>query len=287
MNGTLFAVSDLHVSHPENRRIADSLRPTSPDYWLIVAGDVSEIFGEVVAVLRALRGRFAKVIWAPGKHELWTHPRDPVQLRGDHRYRALVAACRELGVLTPEDEFAVWRGEGGPLLVAPLFVLYDYSFRAPGTRTSAESLQYAHRTGVVCSDEMLLHPDPYSSREAWCRARLVETERRLRATDPGLRTVLVSHWPLTRHPLGVLRYPEFAQWCGTEQTADWPVRFRTDVAVYGHLHIPRTTHQDGVRFEEVSLGYPREWRARRGDRPQPMRAVLDSTRAAQVGASAR
>jgi hypothetical protein len=31
------------------------------------------------------------------------------------------------------------------------------------------------------------------------------------------------------------------------------------VVVYGHLHIRRTTQYDGVRFEEVSLGYPREW----------------------------
>ena len=34
------------------------------------------------------------------------------------------------------------------------------------------------------------------------------------------------------------------------------------VVVYGHLHIPRTTWYDGVRFEEVSIGYPREWRKR-------------------------
>ena len=45
----------------------------------------------------------------------------------------------------------------------------------------------------------------------------------------------------------------------TTRTADWHTRFRAEVAVYGHLHIPRTTHYDGVRFEEVSLGYPREW----------------------------
>jgi hypothetical protein len=32
--------------------------------------------------------------------------------------------------------------------------------------------------------------------------------------------------------------------------------------VYGHLHIPRTTWYDGVRFEEVSLGYPAEWAKR-------------------------
>jgi hypothetical protein len=52
------------------------------------------------------------------------------------------------------------------------------------------------------------------------------------------------------------------RWCGTARTADWHKRFNAAVVVYGHLHIPRTTYHDGVRFEEVSLGYPREWSKR-------------------------
>jgi hypothetical protein len=60
----------------------------------------------------------------------------------------------------------------------------------------------------------------------------------------------------------VLRYPEFAQWCGTTRTADWHLAYHAAAVVYGHLHIPRTTWHDGVAFHEVSLGYPREWRAR-------------------------
>ena len=43
--------------------------------------------------------------------------------------------------------------------------------------------------------------------------------------------------------------------------------------VYGHLHIPRTMWHDGVRFEEVSLGNPREWR-RRGSGATGLRRVL-------------
>lgn len=62
--------------------------------------------------------------------------------------------------------------------------------------------------------------------------------------------------------MDVLWYPEFAQWCGTGLTADWHRRFNVAAVVYGHLHIPRTTWYDGVRFEEVSIGYPREWRKR-------------------------
>jgi hypothetical protein len=60
----------------------------------------------------------------------------------------------------------------------------------------------------------------------------------------------------------VLRYPEFALWCGSTRTAGWPVRYRATAVVYGHLHIPRVTWEDGVRFVEASLGYPREWRPR-------------------------
>ncbi len=212
------------------------------------------------------------MLWTPGNHDLWTHPQDPCTLRGDARYRALVETCRELGVTTPEDPYPVWDGPGGPVAVAPLFVGYDYSFRAPGATTAAESLRIAHDAGVVCSDEFLLHPDPYPDRATWCRRRAALTEHRLAAVDPDLPTVLVNHWPLLRHPTRVLRYPEFAQWCGTELTADWHVRFRAAAVVYGHLHIPRVTYHDGVRFEEVSVGYPREWRPR--PPREPLRAVL-------------
>ncbi|MCA2212137.1 metallophosphoesterase family protein [Jidongwangia harbinensis] len=273
MTGNLFAVSDLHVSYAENRTVVDGLRPETPDDWLIVAGDVGEKVADIERTLAELRGRFAAVIWAPGNHELWTHPSDPVTLRGVARYEALVQVCRDLGVLTPEDDFAVWPGPGGPVAVVPLFQLYDYSFRAPGTSTKEESLSRAYAAGVVCTDEMLLHPDPFPDRESWCADRLARTRRRLDALDPALSTVLVSHWPLVREPTDVLWHPEFAQWCGTELTADWHVRYRAVVAVYGHLHIPRTTHYDGVRFEEVSLGYPREWK-RRGVPPRPMRRIL-------------
>lgn len=186
--------------------------------------------------------------------------------------------CRELGVTTPEDPYPVWEGAGGPAVVAPLFLLYDYSFLPAGCATKAEGLEYAQGTGVVCSDEYLLHPDPYPSREDWCRARVAETERRLAAIPADLPTIPVNDYPLHRHPTDVLWYPEFAMWCGTSLTADWHRRFRVETMVYGHLHIPRTTWHEGVRFEEVSVGYPREWRKRPGP-PGQLRRILPSTRA--------
>jgi 3',5'-cyclic AMP phosphodiesterase CpdA len=238
-----------------------------------VAGDVAEKAADIEWALATLRRRFATVIWVPGNHELWALRTDPVQLRGEARYWYLVGMCRRLGVLTPEDPFPVWRGVGGPVVVVPLFVLYDYSFRPDGTATKEEALALAYETGVVCSDEAVLYPDPYPGRDAWCHARVESTERRLARLGPDTRTVLVSHFPLTREPTRVLKYPEFAQWCGTDRTADWHLRYRAQAVVYGHLHIPGTTWQDGVRFEEVSLGYPTELDLN-PERPRALRQIL-------------
>jgi 3',5'-cyclic AMP phosphodiesterase CpdA len=254
----LLAVSDLHVAYPDNREIVANLWPQSASDWLLVAGDIGELAADIEWTLRLLSQRFAAVVWTPGNHELWTCRADPVQLRGEHRYRYIVQLCRQLGVFTPEDRYLVWRGHDGPVVIVPLFLLYDYSFLPPGAQTTSDGIAQAFEAGVVCTDEVLLHPDPYPTRQAWCEARLTATERRLAGLAPGTRTVLVSHFPLTREPTNNLIYPEFAQWCGTTRTADWHIRFNAAAVVYGHLHIPRTTWYDGVRFEEVSLGYPEE-----------------------------
>lgn len=271
---SLYAISDLHVGHGENRAfVADELHPHAPGDWLLVAGDIGESMADIEWTLTLLAGRFEQVVWAPGNHELWTTPADELQLRGQRRYEHLVAVCRRLGVLTPEDPYVTWHGSGGPVVIAPLLVLYDYTFRAPGTRTREESLSRAHEAGIVCSDEYLLDPQPFASVDAWCAFRLRYTLARLSEHRNGPRMVLVNHFPLVRQPTEVLRYPEFAQWCGTESTYDWHIRFPVEAVVYGHLHIPRTTWYDGVRFEEVSLGYPRE---RRGRPPHgsPLRRIL-------------
>jgi 3',5'-cyclic AMP phosphodiesterase CpdA len=270
----LLAIGDLHVEATENREFVERLAPEHAGDWLIVCGDVGEIMSEIESALATLARNFEKVIWVPGNHELWTCPQDAVQLRGEARYRHLVGYCRELGVATPEDPYPVWSGPGGPVAVAALFTLYDYSFGVNVAPSKRASLARAHEAGVVCSDELVLHPDPHASRERWCEERLRITEQRLTAmAAEGLPSVLVGHFPLLAELTSPLTHPEFAQWCGTAATADWHRRFRAQVVVYGHLHIPRSTVHDGVRFEEVSLGYPLERRRWPNRRPLPRRIL--------------
>jgi 3',5'-cyclic AMP phosphodiesterase CpdA len=267
----LLCISDLHVASPRNRAFVESIQPCPRD-WLVVAGDVGETPAQVEWALGLLARRFRQLVWAPGNHELWTLPTDPVTLRGEYRYRHLVDLCRRLGILTPEDPYPVVDVGGREVVVAPLFLLYDYSFRPDGLPEEA-ALAGAWRAGIVCTDEFLLHPDPYPSRAAWCRARVEGTVARLQTVPARYRTVLVSHFALRRDLVHLPAMPEFALWCGTRLTEDWHCRFRAEVVVTGHLHTPGVRWRDGVRFEEVSLGYPQQW-DRGGRRPAVPREVL-------------
>jgi hypothetical protein len=110
----------------------------------------------------------------------------------------------------------------------------------------------------------MLPADPWPSRDAWCEARCAYTEARLAQLPAEATTVLISHWPLRADLARPPRVPRFSIWCGTTRTHDWPTRFRARVVVSGHLHMRTSLVRDGVRHEEVSLGYPRDWNPDRG-----------------------
>jgi 3',5'-cyclic AMP phosphodiesterase CpdA len=254
----LLAISDLHVGFPDNRAAVASMKPR-PDDWLILGGDLGETFDHLHFVLDALGPRFKKLVWVPGNHELYVDPHGPPgEPRGADRYARYVELCRAAGVLTPEDPYPVWQGEGGPHLIAPMFLLYDYTFR-PDDVPVEEAVAWAAAERISAADEVLLDPSPYPSRQAWCHARVKETEARL-AAAPDLPKVLINHFPLRQDLVFLPRVPRFSPWCGTRRTTDWHRRFGARVVVQGHLHVRCTTERDGVRFEEVSFGYPRDRR---------------------------
>ncbi|GCE22304.1 metallophosphoesterase family protein [Dictyobacter kobayashii] len=259
----LYAISDLHLAVPANR-LALAALPYYLEDWLIVAGDVGEAEDQLHYALSILTRRFAKVIWVPGNHDLWTLPGgNASKLQGDEKYRLLVNICRSYGVITPEDPYPLWPGSSKPTVLAPLFLLYDYSFR-PDNVPEAQAVAWAEETDVVCTDEFILHPTPYPSRIAWCHARVAYTEKRLALIPSSHSIVLINHFPLRQEFVRLKRIPRFSLWCGTRKTEDWHTRFPISVVVYGHIHFRATDYRDGVRFEEVSLGYQRDWQQARG-----------------------
>ncbi|HEX6289200.1 MAG TPA: metallophosphoesterase [Herpetosiphonaceae bacterium] len=260
----LYAISDLHLACTSNRQALEAL-PPQPEDWLILGGDIGETEEQLRFALATLSRRFAQLLWVPGNHDLWTMPSDGPSLRGDAKYRRLVAACREYGVLTPEDPYVTWPGSPRPYVLAPIFTLYDYSFR-PDDVPLDQAVAWAEETGVVCSDEFVLHPDPYASRAEWCAARCDYTERRLAQVPKSAALIVIGHFPLRRDLVRLSKIPRFSIWCGTHRTEDWHMRFPISTVIYGHLHVRATDYRDGVRYEEVSLGYPRNWEFDRGMR---------------------
>ncbi|KEF59652.1 uncharacterized protein A1O9_04498 [Exophiala aquamarina CBS 119918] len=264
----LYAIADLHLSYKHNREALDELKPHLDDS-LIICGDVGERLEHLSDAFRITTKLFKQVFWVPGNHELYTLPSQKhegdsdkeldQELKGHFKYEECVRVANEWGVITPEDEYVKWEGEGGPCIICPIFTLYDYSFR-PDHVSREKALDWAMEENVYATDEALLHPDPYDTRDAWCEALVAKTQERLEAAaSRGIPLVVVNHWPLREDLVNIPSVPRFSLWCGTKRTEDWHSRFNAKVVVTGHLHVRRTDWIDGVRFEEVSLGYPRQW----------------------------
>lgn len=271
----LFAISDLHLSNPVNMDAFLALEK-QPEDWLILAGDIAERPETLEIAFRHASRSFARVIWVPGNHELWALPdENGERICGAVRYEHLVDLARKYGVVTPEDPYPIWPGEksgGSSLVIAPLFLLYDYSF-GPKGMTRDEVVAWARETKCVAADEHLLATYPYSTIEDWCEARLKISERRLSEIDASARTILINHYPMRKDLIYIPRVPRFIPWCGTEKTENWHNMFNADVVVTGHLHVRRTDWRDKTRFEEVSLGYPAQWDQAKGAKPY-LRQIL-------------
>ncbi|CAJ2502042.1 Uu.00g048950.m01.CDS01 [Anthostomella pinea] len=254
----LYAIGDLHLGYELNKKALQELTP-HPGDGLILCGDVGETAEHLELAFTAAKANFDEVFWCPGNHELYTLT-TKTELKGEDKYAECVDIARKHGVRTPEDDFYRWEGEGGPALIAPIFTLYDYSFR-PAHVSREGALKWAEEADTVATDEFILHPDPHASRDDWCRALVGKTERKLEeaARVGGLPLIIANHWPLREDLVFIPRVPRFSLWCGTKMTEDWHTRFRAKVVVSGHLHVRRTDWKDGVRFEECSLGYPKQW----------------------------
>ncbi|MBP7339828.1 metallophosphoesterase [Niveispirillum sp.] len=269
----LWALSDLHLSLSANRQALEQLAPHGDD-WLILAGDVAERPDDLAWAFGTLSRLFARLIWVPGNHELWTLKTPDGPLSGEAKYRAMVDVARHYGVTTPEDPYPVWRGPDGPLLLAPLFLGFDYSFR-PDDVPLERVLEWAWEKRLRSADETRLSPAPHATRQDWCAARVAWTVARLTAElPPDMGSVLINHYPLRADLVTLRRIPRFSPWCGTTATTDWHVRFRAVACIHGHLHVPGTHWRDGVRFEEVSLGYPRQWQPHGRGPDRALRLIL-------------
>lgn len=171
----IYAISDLHLTNKTNFQALQDL-PSYPNDWLIIAGDVVEFEDHLKMALILLTSRFKKVIWVPGNHDLWSLPIDCHKQKGEEKYNRLVKICHDFGVITPEDPYEIWEYKEQSFLLVPLLLLYDFSFR-PQHIPYEKAVDWAAETGVICTDEELLSPEPYHSVSDWCHHRYQYSEK--------------------------------------------------------------------------------------------------------------
>jgi predicted phosphodiesterase len=253
----LYAISDLHLANKLNRKALLNL-PKHTDDWLILGGDIGETSEHLKFALFVLTQKFKQIIWVPGNHDLWAFPLSEYELKGESKYNYLVSVCRQFGVYTPEDDFPEIIIRNQTFIIAPTFTLYDYSFR-PENIPYEKAIEWAEESGIICTDEDLLVTTPYSSIAEWCNMRCDYTEARLSQLSPDFPIILVNHYPILMEHSQLWHFPRFALWCGTKRTGEWLRRYNIKIAIYGHTHIRSSKYENGIRFEEVSLGYPRDW----------------------------
>jgi len=258
---SIYAISDLHLANKVNRDTLINLPGYKKD-WLVLAGDIGETQEHLEFALSVLSRKFEKILWTPGNHDLWTVPLNDRGLKGEDKYLKLVSICHKYEVITPEDEYPVYQDNDKKYCLAPIMSLYDYSFK-PNSVENGKEIEWAARSGVICADEDLLFSDPYKSISEWCNIRCAYTEKRLNEIQKDTSIIIINHYPLLQELGRIYTFPRFSIWCGTTLTEQWLEKFNIEIAIYGHLHIPSTKLINGIRHEEVSLGYPQDWDQRK------------------------
>ncbi len=261
----IFALSDIHIDYPENRRWIGEL--SDVDYRndaLILAGDATHDLGRLGEAFRCLKGKFSEVFFTPGNHELWlVKSACADSLRKFHQTLDL---CRQSAVRTTpvrlgQDDRAVW--------VVPLFSWYarledgeDTLFvEKPGEDPSLDAWSDTHF--VKWPDLGGLTPSQYFAR----------LNRSALAREYDAPIVSFSHF-LPRRELIFSDAAENALGGGKLGDAHTSFNFSrvagsslidrqvrslgARVHVYGHQHRNRHRRIEGVTYISHCLGYSRE-----------------------------
>lgn len=235
----LFLGSDFHVDYAENLAWLGGL--SQSDYTndvLILAGDISDQIDLVTRSFEIVTRRFAKVLFLPGNHDLWTARSGRGPSFG--KFDELNALCRSFGIETGPITF-------GRTLIVPLLAWYDYSFGEPGPMIRRGWMDF-----YKCNWEGLEPADVAARFDA-----MNDTP-----DTAGFEAVYsVSHF-VPRLDLMPARYPE-------KHRALFPVlgsqRIETRIRAlgatmhfYGHSHLNRNKTLDGVTYINNAFGYPSE-----------------------------
>ena len=261
----IWALSDIHTDYRKNREWCASICSNSSfsGDTLLLAGDVSSSLEILRETLTALRAAFRAVFFVPGNHDLWLTPCDdtaavPTSLA---KLNAIRAMCDAIGVQTRP---ALSAG----CIVAPLLSWYHESW---DTDESVGS----YWGGIPRIEKAMVDfyacrwPAPLVNGSEALAQRIDSLNTdvdaavvRLRALHPDAPLITMSHF-LPRIELcpekRFLLLPTLAKAVGSRFLRQRVARLRPAMHLFGHTHFGwDATLDDGVRYVQAALSYPRE-----------------------------
>jgi len=237
------ALSDIHVDYPDN--LAWLRAVSSSDYQediLILAGDVSDDMELLAEALEVLLGKFRKLCFIPGNHELW------VNGSGFECSLTKFAAIQELCLSL--DVVIECHREGGLSLV-PLHGWYDYSFAKPDRH-----LRRAWRDYRACAWPNHLEGSEEINRHflELNNAVLEESNTTVISYSHFVPRIDLMPERIPLHKRNV--YPVL----GSTALGRQVERLQPHIHVYGHSHVNQSKKIGSTHYVNNAFGYPSETR---------------------------
>ena len=241
----VFLLSDIHVDYRGNRDWVAALSDAEyREDILLLAGDVSDsprLLGETLA---RLVGKFSRVFFVPGNHELWVRRCRTADSMA--KFDAVLAIAADCGAATEPWQSATLR-------IVPMFSWYDFSFGAPGDRLNAGWADFR-----ACRW-------PSGLDAASITARFLAMNPSY-PPDPSRVVISFSHF-LPRIDVMPDRIPQRHRYLypvlGSARLGSQVARLDPDIHAYGHSHVNQRCVIEGVEYVNNAFGYPSETRISR------------------------
>ncbi|XP_070541582.1 uncharacterized protein [Ptychodera flava] len=129
MTRRVFAISDLHVDHPENLKWVENWSESYENDILIVAGDVTDSLPLLKSTLLMLKKKFDTVFYVPGNHELWVRKEsqrasaNTGSMDSIKKFNEIITMCEVIDVYTKPKRMTT--GEGQDIIIVPLYSWYS------------------------------------------------------------------------------------------------------------------------------------------------------------------
>jgi len=259
----IFAISDIHVDFQDNQKWIDAV--SEIDYKedvLLLAGDVCHHFYRLQETLLQLRGKFHRLFFVPGNHDLW--------LRGEsfknsmEKFEAIIVFCKKNDISMNPDTI-------NNISIVPLFSWYtspedgEDSLYWPKPGEDENNRMWSDRFFIKWPNSNF----PKSASQYFYELNSELISEKYSGTVISMshfiprKEMMFSQYPPMLDPERIKKFdrsPEFnfSRVAGSELIEKQIRQVGSKLHVYGHQHINRDREIDGIRYAAHCLGYPNE-----------------------------